>query len=133
MKSVITAAVLTGILLLIPASPVLAASIINNSASASVSALNARDLVIQSVAAGASFQLHFSGAEHIDFGSPGELLIMRHGLREHYRPEAYQMIEGKMHRVVVSYSRVGSDRVNVNFIKYDPSAPIILRGGGATL
>src|SRR5579863_296693 len=125
MKNVIAAAVLSGILLLIPASPVLAASIVNNSVSASVTPLNSRDLMIETVSGAATVQLHFAGAEHIDFGLPGELLIMRHGLREHYRPEAYQMINGKMRPVSISYRHIGSDRVTVNFVKFDPSAPII--------
>jgi hypothetical protein len=133
MKIQITTAVLTGILSLIPSSPVLAAKIVNTSAPASVSAVNSRDLIIQGASETAPVQLHFAGAERIEIVGPGELSVLRHGSRQHYRPDAYQIINGKARHLTVGYKVNGGDRVTVNFGNFDNSAPIFLRDGASTL
>ena len=133
MKIQIATAVLTGILSLIPASPALAASIVSVSAGASVTMLNARDLMIKGASEAAPIQLRFAGAERLEPGTAsGELLVTRHGWREHYRPEVYQIVNGKERRLTVSYTLSGDDRVTVNFGNYDNGAPIFLRGGATT-
>ena len=134
MKIQITAAVITGILSLIPGGPVLAANIVNTSAPAAVSTLNSRDLMIQGASETAPVQLHFTGAERVELVAPGELCVTRYGARQqHYRPDAYQIINGKVRHLRVSYKLNGGDRVTVNFGNFDASAPIILRDGAATL
>ena len=133
MKIQITTAVMTGILSLIPGSPVLAANIVNTSAPASVSTVNSRDLIIQGASETAPVQLHFAGAERIELAGPGELIVLRHGSRQHYRPDAYQIINGKARHLTVGYKVNGGDRVTVNFGNFDNSAPIFLRDGASTL
>ena len=134
MKIQITATVIAGILSLIPGSPVLAANIVNTSASVSVSTVNARDLLIQGASETTPVQLHFSGAERLELSAPGELCVIRHGSRQqHYRPEAWQIINGKARHLTVSYTLNGGDRVTLNFGNADNSAPIFLRDGALTL
>ncbi len=133
MKISITTAVITGILSLIPGSPALAANIVNTSAPASVSTVNSRDLMIQGASETAPVQLHFAGAERLELVAPGELCVIRHGSRpQYYRPDAYQIINGKAHHLTVSYTFNGGDRVTVNFGNVDNSAPIFLRDGAST-
>jgi hypothetical protein len=133
MKIQITTAVMTGILSLIPGRPVLAANIVNTSAPASVSTVNSRDLMIQGASETNPVQLHFAGAERVELVAPGELSVLRHGSRQHYRPDAYQIINGKARHLTVSYTLNGGDRVTVNFGNFDNSAPIFLRDGASTL
>jgi hypothetical protein len=132
MKIQITTAILTGILSLIPASPALADSIADTSAPASVTRLNSRDLMIKGASETAAVQLRFAGAERLEPGTPGELVVTRHGSLQHYRPDVYQIVNGKERRLTVSYSRSGTDQVTVNFGNFDNSAPIFLRGGAST-
>jgi hypothetical protein len=129
----ITTAVMAGILSLIPGSPAFAGSIIKTSAPGLVSTVNSRDVVIQGASETVPVQLHFAGAERIEFGRPGELIVMRHGSRQHYRPEAYQIIDGKWRPLAVGYTLNGGDRVIVKFGNFDNSAPIFLRYGAVTV
>jgi hypothetical protein len=133
MKIQIATAVMTGILSLLPGSPALASNIVNSSTPASVSTVNSRDLVIQGVSETARVQLHFAGAERLEFAAPGELCVIRHGSRQRYRPDAYQIVNGKARHLTVSYTFNASDRVTVNFGNFDNSAPIFLRDGASTL
>jgi hypothetical protein len=134
MKIQIATAVVSGILSMIPGSALVAAPIANTSVAASVSTVNSRDLVIQGVSETAPVQLHFAGAERLELGMPGELCVIRHGSRrEHYRPDAYQIINGKARHLTVSYKLEGGDRVTVHFGNADSGAPIFLRDGAATL
>lgn len=133
MKIQITAVVITGILSFISGSPVLAANILNTSAPASVSTVNSRDLMIQGASETAPVQLHFAGAERLEIVAPGELSVMRHGSRQRYRPDAYQIINGKARHLTVSYALNGGDRVTVDFGNFDRNAPIFLRDGASTL
>jgi hypothetical protein len=132
MKIQITTAVLSGLLSLIPARPVLAANIVNTSAPASVSRLNSRDLMVQGASETATIQLEFTDAERLEPGALGELLVTRHGSRQHYRPDVYQIVNGKTRRLWVSYKPSGGDRVTVNFGDFDHGAPIFLRDGAST-
>jgi hypothetical protein len=127
----ITTAVLAGILSLIPGSPAFAGNSIKTSPPG-LSTVNSRDLIVQGEAETAPVQLHFGGAERIDLGRPGELIVIRHGSRQHYRPDAYQIIDGKWRPLTVGYTVNGADRVTVNFGNFDDSAPVYLRYGAVT-
>jgi hypothetical protein len=129
----ITTAVMAGILSLVSGSPAFAGSIVKTSEPELVSRANSPDLVIQGASKNVPVQLHFGGAERIDFGKPGELIVIRHGLRQHYRPDVYQVIDGKWRPVAVSYRLSGGDLVTVNFGSLDNSAPVFLRNGAVTL
>jgi len=133
MKIQITTAVITGILSLLPGGPAIAANIGSVSARASVSAVNSRDLMIQGASETAPVQLHFAGAERLELVGPGELCVLRHGSRQRYRPDAYQIIDGKARHLTVGYKLDGGDRVTVNFGNFDHTAPIFLRDGASTL
>jgi len=124
MKFQIATAVLTGVLSLMPASPALATT---------VSRLNSRDLMIQGASETGKVELHFAGAELIERGGPGELLVNRRGSLKHYRPDAYQIVNGKTRHLTVRFTLDGADRVTVSFGNFDNSAPIFLRDGASTL
>ena len=128
----ITTAVMAGMLSLISGNPAFAADVAKTSAPGLISTVNSRDLIIQGASETVPVQLHFGGAERIDFGRPGELIVMRHGSRQHYRPEAYQIIDGKWRPLTVGYTINGGDRVTVNFGNFDNSAPVFLRYGAVT-
>ena len=128
----ITTAVMAGMLSLIPGNPAFAADVAKTSAPGLISTVNSRDLIIQGASETVPVQLHFGGAERIDLGRPGELIVMRHGSRQHYRPEAYQIIDGKWRPLTVGYTINGGDRVTVNFGNFDNSAPVFLRYGAVT-
>ena len=99
-----------------------------------VTMLNDRDLMIQTADASAAVQLHFAGTDRIEFGDAGELLVMKSsGGRARYRPDVYQMIDGKFKRVIVSYKLDGGNRVTMRFGKFDSSAPVYVRRGAATM
>jgi hypothetical protein len=137
MKIQIATVLLTGILSFMPATPALAADTVTTGVSASgpatVTILNSRDLKIEGASQSATVQLRFAGAELLEFGTTsGELVVNRHGSVQHYRPEAYQIINGKERHLAVTYTRSGVDLVTVNFGNFDNSAPIFVRGGAAT-
>lgn len=99
-----------------------------------VTMLNARDMMVQATSAPASVDLHFAGAERIDFGSAGELTIIKNnGRLVRYRPDAYQMIGGKLKPVGLTYKMNGKDRVTMKFGKFDKESPLIIHHGAATL
>ena len=129
----ITTAVMAGLLALIPGSTAFAGNIVATSASESISTENSHDLVIQGASKTVPVQLHFGGAELIEFGRPGELIVMRHGSRQHYQPDAYQIIDGKWRPLAVRFTLNGGDQVSVNFGNLDSSAPVFLRNGAVTV
>ena len=135
MKNLFTTAILTGVLSLTSVHLALAARNVTTTgpAPASVTRLNSRDLMIQGASDSATVQLHFAGAERLDLGTPGELFVTSRGSRKHYRPEAYQIINGKVRSLMISYTLVGNDLVTLNFGSFDPAAPIFVRGGASTL
>ncbi len=128
----ITTAVMAGILSLIPGSSAFAGSIVKTSTPGLVATVNSRDVIIQGASETVPVQIQFGGAERIEFGRPGELIVMRHGSSQHYRPEAYQIIDGKWRPLAVRYTLNGGDRVSVNFGNFDKSAPVFLRYGAVT-
>ena len=75
----------------------------------------------------------FAGAERIDHGASGDLLIFKGGGgRAYYHPDVYQVIDGKVKSVSVSYELGGPDRATMNFLNFRKEAPLILRRGAAT-
>ena len=131
----ITSALLAGVLAMI-GGLASAADIVTtaNDRNTKVTMLNDRDLMIQAASESAAIQLHFNGADRIEFGMAGELIVMKsNGGLVRYRPDVYQMIKGKLHPVTVSYRLAGKDRVTMNFEKFDKSKPVIVRRGAATL
>src|SRR5215471_7371849 len=68
-----------------------------------VTRINERDVMVRCAAETASIQLHFTGAERIDHGTFGDLLIFKSGGRVHYHPDVYQVIDGKVKSVKVTY------------------------------
>lgn len=77
-----------------------------------------------------TLRLHFSGAEIITRESTGGLMIVKaRGRLLHYRPEAYQVIDGEMKPVEVHFRIEGTDQVVVQFGNIDKSAPVILKQG----
>ncbi len=77
-----------------------------------------------------TLRLHFSGAQIITQESAGGLMIVKaRGRLLHYRPEAYQVIDGEVKPVEVHFHIEGTDQVVVQFGKIDKSAPVILKQG----
>lgn len=77
-----------------------------------------------------TLRLHFAGAEIVTHEPDGGLMIVKaRGQLMHYRPEAYQLIDGEMKPVEVHFRIEGKDRATVQFGKVDNNAPVILKGG----
>ena len=127
----ITTAVMAGILSLIPGSPAFAGKIVKTPASGLISTVNSRDLIIEGASEAVPVQLHFGGAERIELGPPGELIVLRHGSRQYYRPDAYQIVDGKWRPLTVGYT-INGDRVTLNFGNFDNTTPVFLRYGAVT-
>lgn len=127
-KTSIVAAVVAGIMTLGTGSYAFAAGA--SSASASVVKTNESDLMVMPDAGTDSVRLHFAGAERLHTDIHGGLTIFRGnaGLR-YYRPDAYQVINGKMKSVEVRFRIEGRDKATIEFGKIDPGAPVILRWG----
>jgi hypothetical protein len=102
-------------------------------ANTKVTRINERDLMVQCAAETASIQIHFAGAERIDYGLFGELSVFKADGHVHYRPDVYQLIDGKVKRVRVSYKLNGTDRATMNFSKFRKDAPLIIHMGAVTI
>jgi hypothetical protein len=86
-----------------------------------------RDLVIEPGTDPSSVQLHFANAQRVTFLGTGSLEIVNiDGHAWRYRPEVYQIVNGKRKLVPVGFSFTGRDRVSLRLSKYDPSAPLIV-------
>jgi hypothetical protein len=131
----IAAAALVGALALATGTLAKAADVVTTpEAKTRVTLLNSRDMMIQADSESASVELHFAGADRIDYGLAGELSIIKNnGNIVRYRPNAYQVINGKVHPVTVQYKMEGKDRVKVSLRKFDKSAPVILQRGATVL
>ena len=127
-KTSIVAAVVAGLMILAPGSYAFAAGV--STGSSSVVKTNNSDLMVMPGAAAGSVRLHFSGAERLFNEFHGGLTIIKdnRGLM-HYRPEAYQVVNGKYKSVEVQFRIEGKDEAVVEFGKTAPGVPIILRSG----
>ncbi len=57
------------------------------------------------------------------------MIVKAKGRLLHYRPNAYQVIDGEMRPVEVGFRIDGVDQVVVQFGKIDKNAPVILKQG----
>jgi hypothetical protein len=74
-----------------------------------------------------SVQMHFAGAQRVRYSGAGELEIVNtDGHAWHYRPEVYQIVNGKRKLLSVAFSFLGRDRVALRLDKYDRSVPLIV-------
>jgi hypothetical protein len=102
-------------------------------ASGSVVQTNSTDLMVMPGTAD-NLRLHFSGADLLHHEFPGGLTVYQtNGETKHYRPDAYQVINGKHKAVDISFHIEGRDQVTVKFGKMDKSAPVFLKRGGVML
>jgi len=127
-KTSIVAAVLAGALALATGSYAFAAGM--NPASGAVVKTNDSDLMVMPGAGAGAVRLHFSGAERLRNDFRGGLTIIKDNTGSmHYRPEAYQVVNGKFKSVEVHFRIEGKDEATVEFGKTDPGVPVILRWG----
>jgi hypothetical protein len=88
------------------------------------------DLTVMPGADSAALQLHFSGSERIERNFPGGLTIFKaHNLRMNYKPNAYQVINGKIKTVELQFRIDDMDHATIEFGKMDKSAPVIVKWG----
>ncbi len=74
-----------------------------------------------------SVQLHFAGAQRVSSSGAGALEIVNlDGHSWRYRPEVYQMVNGKRKAVSVGFRFLAPDRVALHLAKYDESEPLIV-------
>ena len=99
-----------------------------------VTMLKSGDMMVRAASQTAAIDLHFAHAERIDFGMANELDIIKdNGILLRYRPDAYQMVNGKLKPVAVIYKLNGNDHVTMKFGKFDKDEPIIVHHGAATI
>jgi hypothetical protein len=121
------AAVAIGIMTLVTGTYALGAS--RNATPSAVATTNGSDVTLMP-GTGTTLRLHFSGVEIITHDSHGGLMILKaRGQMLHYRPEAYQVINGEIKPVEVNFRIEGMDQVVVQFGNIDKNAPVILKQG----
>jgi hypothetical protein len=127
-KNSIVAAVAIGIMTLATGTYALASEL--NPTPRSVVTTNGSDITVIPGTGSDTLRVHFSGAEIVTQESPGGLMIVKaKGQLMHYRPEAYQVINGEIKPVEVNFHIEGKDQVVVQFGEIDKNAPIILKRG----
>jgi hypothetical protein len=127
-KTFVMTAVAVGIMTLATGTNALASEM--NLTAGSTLRTTGSDVVVMPGTASNELQLHFSGAERLHNEFHGGLTVFEAaGGRMYYRPDAYQLINGKRKPVEVSFHIDGKDLVTVQFGKTDKSAPIILERG----
>ncbi len=95
-----------------------------------VVASNGADVTLAPGTGSDTLRLHFSGAQIITHESSGGLTILKaRGQLLHYRPEAYQLINGEIKPIEATFRIEGTDQVVVEFGKIDKNAPVILKHG----
>ena len=88
---------------------------------------NLRSLIIEPGSDPSSVQLHFAGADRVTLSLSGSLEVVNSdGHIWHYRPDVYQIVNGKQKTVSVTFGVLGKDRVALHVSKFDPSAPLIV-------
>jgi hypothetical protein len=87
----------------------------------------AKDLVVEAGADPSSVELHFEGAQKVEFADVGTLRITRSdGTFWIYKPSAYQVVNGKQRFVPLAFHAIGKDRVALRLGKFDASAPLVV-------
>jgi hypothetical protein len=126
-KTFIAAALTAGIMTLTPGTYAFAADM--NPTMGSAVAKNNSDITVMP-GTNDALRLHFSGAERLHIEFPGGLTVFEgNGERMHYKPDAWQMVNGKLKAVEVRFHIEGKDEVTVQFGKVDKNAPVILKRG----
>ena len=127
-KNTIVALVAAGVMTLATGTYAHAAAL--NPASGPTLKTNPSDVVVAPGTGSDSVRLHFSGAQLLYRNSPGELTVFKaNGGLMHYRPDAYQLINGKIKHVDVNLRIEGRDNATVEFGSMDSNAPVILKWG----
>jgi hypothetical protein len=127
-KISIVAAAIIGIMTLATGTYALGAP--RNATPGSVVTTNGSDVTLAPGTGTNSVRLHFSGAQIITHEPHGGLMIVKaRGQLLHYRPEAYQLINGEVKPVEVHFQIEGTDQVTVQFGAIDKNAPVILKQG----
>jgi hypothetical protein len=127
-KNSIVAVIAIGMMALATGTYALGAA--RNTTPSAVVTTNGSDVTLTPGSGSDTFRLHFSGAKIITHESSGGLMIVKaRGEMLHYRPEAYQLINGEAKPVEVNFKIEGMDQVVVEFGKIDKSAPVILKQG----
>jgi hypothetical protein len=127
-KNSIVATVAIGMMTLATGSYALGAA--RNTTPSAIVTANGSDVTLMPGSGSETLRLHFSGAQIITHESPGGLMIVKSGGRMlHYRPEAYQLINGEIKTVELQFRIEGMDQVVVQFGKMDNNAPVILKQG----
>ena len=126
-RTSIAAFVVVGIITLVPGTFASAAEM-NPTRGSAVNTSSPDVTVMPGTGAGA-LHLHFSGAERLSSDMRGGLIVYKATGRMHYRPEAYQVINGKRKYVEVSFHVDTRDQATVRFDKIDENTPVILDRG----
>jgi hypothetical protein len=127
-KTFIMAAVAAGMLTLATGTYAHGAEI-SPTEGAAVKTMNS-DIVVMPGTGSDTLRLRFSGADLLHQEFHGGLTVYEaSGGRMHYRPEAYQLINGKRRSVEVHFQIEGKDQATVRFGKADRNAPVILERG----
>jgi hypothetical protein len=86
-----------------------------------------QDMVIEPGADPSELQLHFAGAERVTRNASGNLdIVKKDGSMWHYKPEVYQVVNGKRKPVVAGFRILDKDRVSLRVDHADPSAAIVI-------
>lgn len=124
----IVAAIAVGMITLATGTYALAAQ--RTPAAGSIVSTNGSDVTLMPGTGTATLRLRFSGAQIITHESAGGLMIVKaKGQLLHYRPDAYQLINGEIKPVEVHFRIEGIDQVVVQFGNIDKNAPVILKQG----
>jgi hypothetical protein len=127
-KTSIAAAVTAGVIMLTANTYALASEM----KPTNVLKTNDSDLTVMPGAGSEPVQLQFSGAAHLYANAPGELTVFKAtGAVTHYRPVAYQMVDGKMKRIEVHFRIDSKNQATLQLGARDENAPVVLQGGAA--
>jgi hypothetical protein len=127
-KTSIATVVAIGIMTLVTGTCAFAAK--GNTTPGSAVVTNGSDVTFMPGTGSDTLRLHFSGAEIITRESAGGLMIVKaRGQLLHYRPDAYQVINGEMKPVELRFQIEDKDQVVVQFGKIDKNVPVILKQG----
>jgi hypothetical protein len=85
------------------------------------------DMVVEPGTDPSELQMHFAGAERVTPNASGNLdIIKKDGTVWHYKPQIYQVVNGKRRPVVVSYHVMDKDRVSLKVQKLDPAGSLVV-------
>jgi hypothetical protein len=85
------------------------------------------DMVIEPGADPSELQMHFAGAERVTPNATGNLDIVKaDGTVWHYKPQIYQVVNGKQRPVAIGYHILDKDRVSLKVQKLEPGASLVI-------